>query len=362
MDFVKLVLAAVVSFLIAFLLTPVIIKLYKKFGWLDDPGIRKHPKVVHRYPVPRGGGLVIFLAITLTSLVFLPLDKHLLIILLSVSVLAIVGLADDIFDLNPYTRIGFGLVACLLVVGGGIGIPFITNPLGGIIKLDNPQIPIYFLGKLRHIWVLADLFAAIWILSCINFVNWSKGIDGQLPGIVVVASLTIAFASFKFSADITQWPVAVLAFVVAGAYAGFLPFNFYPQKIMPGYGGGSIAGFMLAVLSILATTKVGTLVMVLGVPLVDALFVLTRRVVKGRSPVWGDATHLHHQLLALGWGKRRVTIFYWLVTLILGLLSLTLSSMAKLYTIFLLVTLLGIFFLCSKKFNLFLSRHGPGNG
>jgi UDP-GlcNAc:undecaprenyl-phosphate GlcNAc-1-phosphate transferase len=264
--------------------------------------------------------------------------------------------------LNPYVRLAFGLLACLCVVAGGIGIAFISNPFGQVFKLDQPQIPFFLLGKLRHIWVLADLFALLWILGLINFVNWSKGVDGQLPGIVVIAAITIGISSFRYSADITQWPVAVLSFLTAGAFAGFLPFNFYPQKIMPGYGAGAIAGFMLAVLSILATAKVGTLFMVLGIPLIDACFVMIQRILKGKSPVWGDDQHLHHKLLKLGWGKRRIAIFYWIVTLTLGILALRLSPQGKLYTIIILILILGAFFLWDKRSAISLFRQDPDNG
>lgn len=363
MDYLKLGIAFIFSFAISFLATPLVIKIYRRFGWLDNPKGKKHPKIVHKYPVPRGGGLPIFFAITLTAGFFLGLDKHLIAIIAGLFILAVTGFLDDIFNLNPYLRLFLGFLACCCVVGGGIGIPFITNPFGGgVIPLNSPQIPIFILGKTRHIWLLADIFAVFWILACMNFINWSKGVDGQLPGIAAIAAIVIGLASLKFSADITQWPVIVLAFITAGAYLGFLPFNLYPQKIMPGYGGGSIAGFMLAVLSILATTKVGIVIMVLGIPFADALFVITRRIISGRSPVWGDAGHLHHRLLRLGWSKKKIAIFYWITTLFLGLLALSLSSRFKLYTIIIILFLLGGFFLWTRFIKVSLSQPGQNSG
>ena len=290
-----------VAFLIAFLATPVAIWVYKKLDWLVDPEKekKKHPAVVHQYPVPKGGGIPVFLALLTTSLAFLPLDKHLKGILLGAFLATVVGVLDDRLNLNPYLRLLSNLFCALLVVGAGIGIAFLTNPFNGIIRLDQPRLSFYLLGETRSIWVFSCLFALLWITWCMNFIGWSGGIDGQLPGIVVIASLTIAFLSLRFSADITQWPVIVLAAITAGAYLGFLPFNFYPQKIMPGYGGKSLAGFLLATLAILSTTKVGTLMVVLGVPLIDASFIISRRILKGRSPVWGGKEHLHHQLMNL---------------------------------------------------------------
>ena len=329
------------SCLIALVFTPLTIKVYKKFGWFDDPRLTRRLKNTHQYPVPRGGGLPVFLSLLISSLLFLGLDKHLAGILLGALVILVMGVLDDIFDLNPYFRLGGGFLAASCVVVVGIGIPFITNPLGGIIHLNQPQIPIFLFGKWRTIWVLADLFALFWINWCMNFVNWSKGIDGQLPGIVVVAAITISILSLRFSADITQWPVIILALITAGAYLGFLPWNFYPQKIMPGYGGGALAGYLLAVLTILSSTKVGTALMVLGVPLIDAVYAILRRIKSGRSPVWGDRGHFHHKLIDLGWGKRSIAVFYWGVTALLGILALKLSSQQKFYTIVLLGVIFG---------------------
>lgn len=362
MNTLNVFLPFLVSFLTSFLTTPLVIKIYRHFSWLDDPRKSRHPKVIHKYPVPRGGGIPIFLSILVTSLLFLPLDKHLIGILLGGLVLTIVGILDDLCDLNPYLRLTTGLLAAGCVIAAGIGIAFVTNPFNGIIRLDQPQIPFFLFGKTRTIWVLSDLFALFWILWCQNFVNWSKGIDGQLPGIVVVASLTIAFLSLKFSADITQWQVATLAAILAASYLGFLPFNFYPQKIMPGFGGGSLAGYFLAVLTILSTTKVGTAMIVLGVPMIDAAYSIIRRILKGQSPVWGDRGHLHHRLLDLGFSKRKIAVFYWLISIFLGFLAFYLNSSQKFYTIVLLAVILGGFILWFNLFGSWLKHQDHGSG
>jgi UDP-GlcNAc:undecaprenyl-phosphate GlcNAc-1-phosphate transferase len=331
-----------ISALISFVLTPPTIWLAKKLNLVTDIKKRKHPAHTHQGIIPRAGGLPIFLAIGLTALFLLPLDKHLTGILTGATTLIIIGLLDDKFDLNPYLRMAACFFAAGMVVIAGIGIAFINNPIGkGVIRLDQPQISFFLLGEKRSLWILADILALIWIVWLANIVNWVKGFDGQLPGIVFIAGLTIALLSFKFSADITQWPVTILASILAGAYLGFLPFNFYPQKIMPGYGGGSLAGFMLAVLAILSTTKVGTTIIVLGVPMIDAFYTVFRRLFSGRSPVWADRGHLHHRLLDLGWGKRKTAFFYWLTTAVLGIAALYLNSRQKFYTIVMLTLLLG---------------------
>ncbi len=364
MSLVQLIKPTAAALILSGLMTPVVIWIYKKMNWLDDPTKQTHPKVVHQYPVPRGGGVAIFLSILIASLIWLPIDKHLLGILAGALILTLVGMIDDIKNINPYWRLGLGFLAAGLVVGVGIGVPYISNPFkaGAVISLSQPQIPFFFLGKLRTIWIWADIMALIWIVGAMNFVNWAKGLDGQLPGIVVVAATVIGVLSLRFVDDVTQWPVIVLAFILAGAYLGFLPWNFYPQKIMPGYGGGSLAGYFLAVLAILSGAKVATAILVLGVPMIDALYSIMRRLLRGRSPVWGDRGHLHHKLMDLGWGKRRIAVFYWLISAILGLIALQLNSQEKLYTIVVLGVIIGGVLIWLNTATYFLKRPDRDSG
>lgn len=333
------------SFLVALAATPLIIKFAWRTGLVDDPQKKKHIKNVHTYPVPRAGGLAIFLALITTSLLFLPTDKYLLGILAGATLATVVGLFDDRFDLHPFLRLITCFLSAACVIMAGIGIAFISNPFGGIIDLAQPAIGFSFFGQTYQIWLLSSFFALLWIAWCMNFVGWAGGVEGQLPGFVVIAAITIGILSLRFSADITQWPVIILAAITAGAYLGFLPYNFYPQKIMPGYGGKSLAGFLLAILAILAQAKVGTLLVVLGLPLIDAFYSLGRRLLAGKSPVWGDRGHLHHRLLDLGFSKRKVVLFYWCLTAFLGFLALNLNSAQKFYTIVMLAVLIGGFFL-----------------
>lgn len=334
--------AGVLSCLIGFFVTPLVIKLAWKLGIVDDPKLHNHPKVIHTYPVPRGGGLAIFIAIIITTLLFLPLDKHLIGVLLGLIVLTVMGVLDDKYNLPPYPRLAIQFFAASIPIAFGIGIAFITNPLGGIIDLSQPQISFVLFGGVHTIWVLSDIFALLWIVTVINFLNWgAKGVDGQLPGVVTIAAITIAALSLGFSADITQWPVIILAAITAGAYLGFLPWNFFPQRIMPAFSGSNIAGYLLAVLAILSTTKVGTLFVVLGIPLIDSGFTVVRRLANKKNPFWGDRGHLHHKLLEAGLTKRQVAVFYWVITAMLGIVALSLNSELKFYTIILVVILVG---------------------
>jgi len=322
------------SFAFVFLLTPLVIILAKKIGIIDDPKNKTHPKIIHTYPVPRGGGLSIFAGIALTSLIFLPIDKHLIGILLGLTVLVVLGLIDDRYNINPYKRLAVQFLAAAIPIATGIGIAFMNNPFGGIIDLTQPRFYFQLFGQQKSIWILSDIFALFWMVFIMNILNMgAKGVDGQLPGVVSISALTIALLSLKHSADITQWPVIILALIISGSYLGFLPWNIFPQKIMPGFSGSIIAGYSLAVLSILSTTKVGTLLVVLGIPMVDTGYTIIRRVLSGKSPVWGDAGHLHHKLLNAGFNKKQVSYFYWGFTVVLGIVSLYLNTSFKFYTI-----------------------------
>lgn len=335
----------------SFLLTPLVIKLYRKFNWIDDPLTNRQVKTTHTQPVPRGGGIVIFLTILLVSLLTLQIDKYLIGILIGALLLTIIGFLDDVIDLHPIPRMFTGLLASLIVVGSGIGIAYITNPFGpGVIHLDQPQLAFTLFGQTHTIWILADIFALFFIIWNMNIVNWSKGLDGQLPGFVSIALIFIGLLSYRFIDDPTQFNTSHLSFIVSGAFFGFLFWNFYPQKIMPGYGAGSLAGYFLAVLSILSGAKVATTLMVLGIPTADAIFAILRRIRAGKKPWWGDRGHLHHKLIdVLGWGKRRVAIFYWVTTFILGLLALYLNTQEKIVTIILVTAMVFGFLIWAKQ-------------
>lgn len=327
-------LAFLISFFLATIITPAVIYLYRTNKWLDDPEQHRHAKVLHRKPVPRGGGLVICASILIAAVLLLQFDKYLTGIMLGAMILTIVGFIDDIHDIHPIWRLIAGVGAVALVVGSGIGIAYVTNPFAeGVIHLNQPQLAFELFGKQRTIWIVADLFALLFIVWNMNIVNWAKGVDGQMPGFVAIGAIFIGLLSYRFIDDPTQFNTAHLSFIVAGAYAGFLLWNWYPQKIMPGYGAGSLAGYFLSVLAILSGAKVATFLMVLGVPTADAVFTILRRIRAGKSPIWGDRGHLHHKLIdVLGWGRRRVAVFYWTTSLVLGVLSLYLNTTGKILT------------------------------
>ncbi len=319
-----LLLPSIISFLLTIISVPPTIAFAKKFKLLDSPKIRPHPAHTQQRIVPRAGGLPVFIGIVATLMLFTPFEKYTIGILAGLFILLVIGLLDDRYqNLSPYLRLLTQFLAAGAAVWSGIGIGFITNPLGGIIHLDtSPQL-----------MLLADFLAVIWIVWVMNMINWSKGVDGQMPGIVTIAALILGLLSLKLnlSNDLSQVTVAKLSFITAGCSFGFLIFNWHPAKIFPGFSGSTILGFMIAVLAILSGGKLATAGLVLLIPATDFTYTFFRRILEGKSPVWGDKGHLHHKLLEQGFSHAQIALFYILGSVILGAAALSLSSSGKLF-------------------------------
>lgn len=359
MDFILPFIAACI---IVLGLTPAVINFANKYKLVDDPKKRYHPAHVHTGTIPRAGGLSLFIGVTLSAVIFLGITKITLGLIFSGLVLTVVGLFDDRHDVSPYIRLLTNTIAAIIIVFAGAGIPYITNPVfGGVIHLDAWRISFTLLGN-HSILVWADIFAFVWIMWTMNIVGWSAGVDGQMPGFVAIAAATLGILSLRVINDPSQIFVAILAFIIAGAFAGFTPWNFFPQKIMPGYSGKTLAGFYLALLGILSSGKVGTALLVLGIPTIDAIYTLFRRLSQRKSLVAADRGHLHHRLLDLGWGKRRIALFYWGVSIILGSVALLVTSRQKLFTLLLVGVGFGGFVLWVKYFTQFSKPSDPDNG
>lgn len=336
------------GFLLAFLLcigcTMLTIKWATKWGFVDNP-TRKHSAILHDKPIPRAGGVPVYVATFLCVILFSGqlvhgFDaniKHLLGIFIAGFCIVVMGTLDDKYDLSAKLRLGLMFLFALIVVGFGVGISYVTNPLGGVLGLDTLVYSFSFAGGMHSIVILADILAVFWIVALMNVVNWSSGLDGQNAGIATVALAILGFSALRFNQ--TSEPTALLAFITSGAYAGFLVFSAYPQKIMPGFGGSTFSGFMIAVLSILSGAKLATALIVLAIPILDSIWVVVRRIVHKQSPLQNTRTHLHHYLLDLGWSKRKIAFFYWFICAVLGILVLQIDSQTKLF-VFLVVFLL----------------------
>jgi len=339
-----------IAFLITYFSTPIVIKLAKRWGLVTDSERSRHPAHTHQGILPRAGGLPVFMGVIVALIPFLA-NQIVMFVALGGVLVVLVGLLDDRYNLSPYLRFATNILVALIAVLGGIGIPFITNPFNGAFQLDQFQLTLHFFNHSYELLWLSDLVAILWIVWCMNMINWSKGVDGQLPGFVLITAFFLGLLSLRFSRhDISKEIVTVMCFITAGAYLGFLPWNFYPQKILPGYAAGSLAGYLLGILSILSWGKLGTMLLLLALPLTDAGIVMLRRIKEKRSPFKGDRQHFHHTLLDLGWSRRRIAVFYWLVSLIVGCLTLFMDSEEKFYALLLLVAILGAIVVWSFNF------------
>jgi len=288
-------------------------------------------------------------------MLFTPFEKNTIGILTGLIVLLAVGLLDDRYkNLSPYLRLLAQFIAAGAAVWSGIGIDFITNPLGGIIHLNtSPQLIL-----------LADFLAAIWIVWVINMINWSKGVDGQMPGIITIAAIVLGLLSVKLNLlnDPSQITVVNLSFITAACSFGFLIFNWHPAKIFPGFSGSGICGFMIAILAILSGGKLATAGLVLLIPATDFAYTFFRRILEGKSPVWGDRGHLHHKLLEQGFSHEQIALFYILGSAILGATALSLSSSGKLFAAALVGTIILGAILWLNFFGNYSRQRDPDSG
>ncbi len=352
MELVPLVLLPFfLAFIITFCLVPISIKYIKQLGLIDNPKLHIHPAIIHTKPVPRGGGIPMFLGALITALIVLPINKITQSIFFAAFLVLVIGIIDDKLnakskDVAPVLRFLVTILTAIIVVGSNVSIKFITNPLGGIYHLDAMKISF----PVIHVSILlSDVISVMWLIWIMNILNWSKGIDGQMPGIVVISAVVIGLVGLRFipGGELATLDVK-LSFIIAGCALGFLLFNFYPAKIFPGYGATALY-LLLGVASILSSAKLATAILVMGVPSIDALFTIGRRIYQKQALFKGDKKHLHHILLRLGLSQRQIALFYWIVSAILGIISLTLQSASKILAILMLagLTIGTLFFLHS---------------
>lgn len=326
-------------------LTPVVRAFAVKNAVVDKPAARKN----HREPMPLLGGVAVGIALIAAVAAVLYLGwlpgayikaKFLAGMLVAVLLLVVGGALDDKYDLPPLGQIVWPFLASLAIVASGIGVDYVTNPLGGQIHLDRYVYTALWAGGIPYkVTLVADIFTVIWLMGMTYTTKFLDGLDGLVSGTAVIGAVVIAFVSL--TREVSQPDTALIAFAVAGAFLGFLRYNAYPAKIFLGEGGSTLAGFLLGVLAIVAGGKIATALLVLGLPLFDAAFVILRRLLwERRSPASADRTHLHLRLLDLGFTHRQVVLFYWFIAALFGASTLILHGWEKLAAIGLLASIL----------------------
>lgn len=289
-------------------LTPLVRQLAIRVGAMDQPDKRK----VHTSPMPRMGGLAIFLSFWITAFLTQPITAELKAFAFGSLLILISGIWDDMKNIRPWMKLAFQFAAALVVILAGVKVTFITN-----LFADTPAI----LG-----W-LSVPFTTLWIMGMTNAVNLVDGLDGLAAGVSAIAAFTIGVIAWLEGFTY----VGVLSLILAASTFAFLKYNFHPAKIFMGDTGALFLGYALAVVSIMGLTKMATTVslflpiVVLGVPIMDTLFAIIRRLMN-RMPIFAaDKDHLHHRLLAMGFSHTQAVLVVYGVCLFLSLSAIGIS-------------------------------------
>lgn len=306
------VIGVIISFFIAYISMPAVMRLAKKIGAMDKPDPRK----VHVRPMPRLGGLSIFLGFMAVVITTQTLSRPLTGIVLGAATIFIVGVLDDIYDLSPWTKLIGQIAAAGIAFYFGVRVQVMTNPFDGVVQLGQQiSLPL----------------TVLWIIGVTNAVNLIDGLDGLAGGVSAIAAVTIGIVAFRGD----QFVIAFVALILAASIAGFLPYNFNPARTFMGDSGAMFLGFVLSCISVSGLAKSAALmslfvpVVILGIPVFDTLFAIVRRVNNG-TPIFGaDKAHLHHRLLAMGFSQRKSVLIIYAISIILGGVAVTMTYVSN---------------------------------
>lgn len=318
-------------------LTPLVRRWCIARGWYDLPN---DPRRVHRQPTPRLGGVAIFagfisalgtsvlLARRVPEIQRFPIETfRLTLLVIGATLIWVVMLIDDVRGLKPRPKLIAQITGALVAVG-----PYLWEQR--FVNLDQPSegargiiatainTP---LGQINfhQIWPpLAIGFTIFWIVGMCNALNWLDGLDGLAGGVTLIAALVLAIHTFILH----QSSLVLLPLALAGACAGFLPFNLHPARIFMGDSGAMVLGYLLAICSIIGGAKLASALLVLGVPLLDSAWLIVARRWRGGRSMHADRSHLHHRLYDMGWSQRQVVAFYYSISAGFGGLALILPD------------------------------------
>lgn len=324
---IKWVIAAlVIAFLIAYVTTPVVKDLAVKVGAIDIP---KDGRRMHSHPIPRMGGLAIFLGFLLSVIICIPAGTRMRGLLLGSVIIVVLGIFDDIYALGAKLKFVVQIVAALVVVISGNRITILSNP--NIFSSD----PIWNLGS----WSIP--ITVIWIVAITNAVNLIDGLDGLACGVSSISALTMLVIALC----VAEADVAIIMAALAGACLGFLPFNSNPAKIFMGDTGSTFLGFVMAVTSINGLFKLYNVIsfavpfLMLGLPIFDTCSAIIRRVSHGQSPMTADRSHIHHKLIDMGFSQKQAVAVLYIISAILGLSAVVLATSDELRAMMFLMAL-----------------------
>ena len=324
-----MIFAFIVSFAFTFATTPLVRRFAFKIGAIDIP---KDNRRMHKKPTPRIGGLAIIFGFTVATLCFAQPSRQLYGTLAGAAIIAVMGVIDDCKNLPAKLKFVIQIIAALVVVfAGDIKNDVFTNPN---FLSDNPY------------WVLPEWLSVtltvIWIVFITNAVNFIDGLDGLAAGVSAIMSISLVFISIR----VGEYSIAILGIALMGSCFGFLPFNFNPAKIFMGDTGSTFLGFMLATLSIQGVFKSYAVIsfavplLILGLPLFDALFAMIRRILRGQSPMTADRGHLHHRLVDMGFSQKQTVFILYAISGVLGITAVLLAESGVLRALLLVICVL----------------------
>jgi UDP-GlcNAc:undecaprenyl-phosphate/decaprenyl-phosphate GlcNAc-1-phosphate transferase len=347
------ILPLIISFALALALVWPVRFLASKYNISDVPAPRK----VHDKVMPLMGGIAIWLSFVITILIFwnklfdgVVEASYLLGIIIASGIIMIGGVIDDKYNIRARYQILFPIAATIVIIVSGIGIKYITNPFGGYIHFDEWKILLFWYDGLPYYFsVISDLFTFVWLMGMMYVTKLLDGLDGLATGIGVIGSFIIFGVSLFW--DVANSATSILALISAGALLGFLVWNWHPAKIFLGEGGSVFIGFILGVLAIISGGKIATALLIMGIPVLDMIWVIVRRVFFSHGRIaQADKKHLHHRLLDVGLSHRQTVVFLYVITGIFGLISIWQGTMGKVTSLVILLLFMVIlaYFLVKK--------------
>ncbi len=291
------------------------IQLQHNFILNDKRNSERH---IHKRYISRFGGIAIISGFVITLILnkYLVFDHIVWSMLIGGIIILIFGVIDDIKVISWKSQIFIQIAVIILVFIIGVRIEFITNPFGGVVWLIHNNMSLFSL-----------IFMLLWIGVIMNAINWSDGIDGLAGGIVFIAAITLFIISLQ--PHVAQPPIAIISIAFAGSIMGFLIFNLPPAKIFAGSSGSFFMGFIIALIAIGAGAKIGATLLVLAVPLIDAMWVVMERFRNGDSIFQGDKKHLHHRLLDYGWNTWSILALYYVITILCAIVAIVTHDIGK---------------------------------
>ncbi len=301
------------------LLVPLADWLGKRFGITAKPGGRRLSEADARR-VSKLGGVALFGGFVIAALAaqLLPVPRldgseiiRLIGLLLGGVIIFIVGLLDDIYELSALAQFLGQSAAAAIAILFQIFIEYFNNPLTG---QQTPSWP----------FIVTVALSYFWLMGMMNTMNWLDGADGLAGGVTLIAGATL-FINSAFRVEPAQASVSLLHLALIGTALGFVIYNFYPARIFMG-GGATFLGYTLGALAIIGGAKMATILLVMGLPLLDSFWQVVTRLRKGRSPFVGDRGHLHFRLIDMGVSQRQLVIGYYIFCALFGVLTLITGS------------------------------------